>query len=245
MRAAQQTMSVSPLEILEISESSSGDSAPPSLSQLAYRHIRRKIVSTELAPGAVIDESSLRSDLGMGRTPIREALQRLSLEKLVTILPRRGMLVSEIGITDLQRLFEIRYELEGLAARLAAWRRTPDQLERMQAVLTYLPGPDEDVDPERLIAIDEASHRLIYAAANNEFLQDTLAMLYSQSLRLWYFTLAQIGVLVEAVQEHRLIFDAISARDGESACDLIRAHIATFHEEKQRAMLGVDRGGTL
>ncbi len=211
---------------------------PLPLSQQAYEHIRRKIISTELAPGSIIDEVTLQADLDMGRTPIREALQRLSLEKLVTILPRRGMFVTEIGITDLQRLFEIRYELEGMAARLAAQRGTPAQFDRMDAILSHL--PPSAADAELLIAIDEASHHLIYEAADNKFLRDTLTTLYAQSLRLWYFTLSKIGTLQETVAEHQLILDALKARDGDEASRLIRDHVQTFHQKKQAAMLGVD-----
>lgn len=214
---------------------------PLSLSQRAYEHIRRKIISTDLAPGSIIDEIALQADLDMGRTPIREALQRLSLEKLVTILPRRGMFVTEIGITDLQRLFEVRYELEGMAARLAAQRGTQAQFERMEIILNHLPPPDQPADAELLITIDEASHRLIYEAADNKFLRDTLTPLYAQSLRLWYFTLPLIGTLQEAVMEHQHILDALKARDGDEACRLIRDHVQTFHQKKQTAMLGVDR----
>lgn len=213
---------------------------PLSLSQQAYEHIRRKIISTELAPGTIIDEVALQADLDMGRTPIREALQRLALEKLVTILPRRGMFVTEIGITDLQRLFEVRYELEGMAARLAAQRGTQAQFDRMDAILSHLPPSDQPADAELLIAIDEASHHLIYEAADNKFLRDTLIPLYAQSLRLWYFTLSKIGTLQETVAEHKLILDALKARNGDEASRLIRDHVQIFHQKKQAAMLGVD-----
>jgi DNA-binding GntR family transcriptional regulator len=227
-----------PSEILEYANLQNGENAARSLSEQAYRYIRRQIISTQLPPGSVIDEAALKAELGMGRTPIREALQRLSIEKLVTILPRRGMLVTEIGITDLKRLFEVRFELEGLAAQLAAQRGTEEQFGRMEAVLSYLPDPGEEVDPRQLIAIDEASHRLIYEAADNKFLRDSLLTLYGQSLRLWYFTLSQIGALQEAVEEHRLILAALMARDGQQAKSLIQAHVQTFHERKQAAMLG-------
>jgi DNA-binding GntR family transcriptional regulator len=227
------------LSILELTKSLNGD-APRSLSEQAYQHIRRKIISTELAPGSIIDENTLQMELEMGRTPIREALQRLSLEKLVTILPRRGMFVTEIGITDLQRLFEIRHGLEGMAAELAAQRGTQVHFEQMEVVLNHLPEPGDPADAELLIAIDEASHRLIYEAADNKFLRDALIPLYAQSLRLWYFTLPQIGTLQEAVIEHKSILDALKTRDGNEASRLIREHIQTFHQKKQAAMLGVN-----
>ncbi len=111
------------------------DVQPLSLSQKAYELIRRRIVDLELLPGAILDEGRLQSELGVGRTPIREALLRLSMERLVTIVPRRGIFVAEIGITDLQQIFEVRILLEAQAARLAARRGTQAHWERMQQLL--------------------------------------------------------------------------------------------------------------
>jgi DNA-binding GntR family transcriptional regulator len=207
----------------------------------AYLHIRQKIVSLELPPGAVIDEAALQQELNMGRTPIREALQRLSLEKLVNILARRGMFVTEIGITDLQRLFELRLNLESLAVELACQRGTPEQFDEMQVVLDRLPADSADAngeDTSLLIEIDETSHRLIYQAASNKFLEDTLSTLYALSLRLWYFALTDVGSLPEAVAEHRSILNAMRIRDAETASHLIKNHIRTFQDEIQNAMLG-------
>lgn len=212
-------------------------SRPTSLSQQAYQAIKQKIVSLQLAPGDLINESVLREELGLGRTPIREALQRLALEKLVTIVPRRGMFVTEIGITDLQRLFEVRLVLEGLAARLAARRGTEEQWQRMETVLTGLPA-DQVCNNEALIAIDEACHEILYEATDNQFLQDTLTTLYALSLRLWYFSLSQVGDMQEAVLEHRRILKALQNQETEKAARLLEQHIQAFQEEIQAVMLG-------
>jgi DNA-binding GntR family transcriptional regulator len=208
---------------------------PLSLSQRAYEAIKRKIVTLELAPGSVIDETALQEELGLGRTPIREALKRLSLEKLVTILPRRGMFVTEIGIADLTRLYEVRIELEALAARLAARRGRPEHWQRMAAALSQIPTePDHDV----LIAIDEGCHQIMYQAADNAFLADMLNSLYALSLRLWYFALADIGDMHDTVMEHQIILEALQAGDEERAAALLSEHINTFQEEIQSAMVG-------
>lgn len=210
----------------------------PSLSQRAYEQIKYKIVSLELHPGSVIDESSLIEELQLGRTPIREALKRLSLEKLVTIAPRRGMFVTEIGITDLQRLFEIRLVLEGQAARLAAIRGTRHHWREMEAVLNRLPEEARPLSNEELIAMDEACHQIIYRAADNVFLGDTLNMLYALSLRLWYYALARVGDMEAAVLEHRYILQALQQGKADQAAQLLERHIQTFQEEIQAAMLG-------
>lgn len=209
-----------------------------SLKQKAYEAIRHKIVSLELPPGAVIDESALIDELDVGRTPIREALQRLALEKLVVIVPRRGMFVTEIGITDLQRLFEVRLELEELAARLATRRGRAEHWRRMEEVLARLDDESEETDNEVLIAIDGACHEIMYEAADNEFLQDTLSTMYALSLRLWYYSLAKIGRMHSTVSEHRDILAALKAGDQERAGALLKAHITSFQEEIQDVMLG-------
>ncbi len=209
-----------------------------SLSQQAYEQIKHKIVSLELHPGHVIDESHLIAELQLGRTPIREALKRLALEKLVTIAPRRGMFVTEIGITDLQRLFEMRLVLECQAVRLAAVRGTPAHWQQMEVVLNKVPDEERPFSNEELIAIDEACHQILYQATDNIFLGDTLNMLYALSLRLWYYALTQVGDMETTVLEHRHILDALREGNGDQAAQLLEQHIQTFQEEIQAAMLG-------
>ncbi len=208
-----------------------------SLSQQAYEEIKRKIVFLELEPGSVIDEAALQAELNLGRTPIREALRRLEWEQLVTILPRRGMFVSEISIKDLHQIFELRLTMEALATRLAAQRGTTDHWQQMEAVLARH-NWDEATD-QQLIEIDEACHNIIYAAADNQFLQDTLAYHYTLSLRLWYFFLHRISDMRTAVQEHRQIYEALSQRNADEAVRLMEQHLQSFQTEIQSVMLGV------
>lgn len=209
-----------------------------SLSQQAYESIKQKIVSLEMLPGSVIDEGTLQQELGFGRTPVREALKRLALEKLVVILPRRGMFVSEIGIRDLQQLFEMRLPLEMLATRLAAERGSTEQWQRMQSVLDLL--QNTSIDNQSLVTIDKACHEIIYEAAGNTFLSDTLATHYALSLRLWYYFLTQIGDMRDALEDHKLIKEALQAGDGDKAAQLMEQHIRTFQIEIQQEMLGSD-----
>jgi len=210
-----------------------------SLRQQAYERIKQKIVSLELAPGSVIDEAALQAELELGRTPIREALQRLALEKLVVIIARRGMFVAEIGVMDLQRLFEVRVALESMAARLAAQRGTAKHWQRMEAVLAKMPTEIDPDENQTIIAIDQACHEIIYEAIDNEFLRDTLVTMYALSLRLWYFALSKVGDMRGAVLEHMAILEALQAKDGERAAYLIEQHVKTFQDEIQAVMLGV------
>lgn len=223
----------------ELFEDNGGKEKPAvSLSQKAYEMIRRMIVTLELPPGSILDEGDLQTKLGLGRTPIREALLRLSLEKLVTIIPRRGIFVTDIRITDLRQLFEVRMVLEALAARLAAVRGTEDQWHRMESVLSNLPDDDHPAKNQALIRVDELCHQILYEAAENKFLKDTLTMHYALSLRLWYFFLLKIGDMQWAIEQHMLILDALKARDEDEAARLLENHIRAFQEEIQSAILG-------
>lgn len=217
-----------------------GDSGLPAaqpLSAQAYEQIRRKIVSLALPPGATVDEGALQEELGVGRTPIREALQRLSLEKLVTIVPRRGIFVTEIAITDLQRLFEVRIELETLGARLAAERGTPAHWRAMEDALNRVPQAD-DTPNDELIITDEVCHQILYEATDNKFLQDTLVTLYALSLRLWYFALAEVTDVRKALAEHREMLAALRAGDADRAEQVLAEHINNFQQEILAAMVG-------
>jgi DNA-binding GntR family transcriptional regulator len=207
-----------------------------SLSEQAYESIKNKIVSLKLPPGSVINEAGLQEELGFGRTPIREALKRLSLEKLVVIVPRRGMFVSEIGIRDLAQIFEIRLPLESLAARLAAERGTDELWDHMRATLDSL--PETVTNNETLITIDKTCHEIIYEASDNGFLKDVLMTHYALSLRLWYYFLFKIGDMREAILDHNLILDALQAKDGDRAARLMERHIRTFQEEIKLVISG-------
>jgi DNA-binding GntR family transcriptional regulator len=207
------------------------------LSQKAYKKIRRKIISTELPPGAIIDEGALQLELGLGRTPIREALLRLSVEQLVLIVPRRGIFVTEISITDLNQLFEIRLELEALAIRQAVRRGTSIHWRQMEATLAQMPDEDNPNPHEILIAIDEQCHRIIYQAADNKFLQKTLVTLYALSLRLWFFFLAKIGGMQKTVDEHNDILEALRDGDEARAVHLMEEHIHAFQDEMVSAIM--------
>lgn len=209
-----------------------------SLSQRAYEQIRRKIVDLELPPGSILDEGHLQAELNLGRTPIREALLRLSMERLVTIVPRRGIFVAEIGIADLQQIFEVRILLEQTAARLAARRGNKTQWERMEQLLSLVDQGSGD-DPEIGLTIDEGFHQIMYEAANNRLLQDYLTTLYALSRRLWRFmSVSQID-LYSRLEELRPIIVALKEADSDLAGDLVEAHIRSYQEHIQAVFLGV------
>lgn len=200
------------------------------LSDRAYHLIKHKIITLELPPLAAIDEQALMEDLQLGRTPIREALQRLAAEDLVFFAPRRGMFVADISITDLQKIFEARVVLEGFCARLAAQRATPEQLAEMEAVMRELQRV-KDGDSRALMTIDERFHDLLYEAADNEFLADTLRRLHALSFRLWHLMLDRLGNVRKAMEQHVDITRAIEDGDADRAEVLIQKHVSEFQQE--------------
>ena len=205
------------------------------LSEKAYRLIKQKVVTLELPPSAVIDEHVLMQELGLGRTPIREALQRLDSEGLVNIVPRRGTFVNDISVTDLQKIFELRIVLEGFCARLAAQRVTDDQLEKMEGVLEDLEQM-EDGDPRILMSIDKRFHRLLYLAADNEFMTGILNRQYDLSLRLWYLVLSRLTEVRHSIEQHFEVLDALKEGDSSRAEAVIQKHILEFQQSIKSAL---------
>jgi DNA-binding GntR family transcriptional regulator len=205
------------------------------LSDKAYQLIRHKIITLELPPRSAIDEQALMEDLQLGRTPIREALQRLAAEDLVFFAPRRGIFVADVSLTDLQKIFELRIILEGFCARLAAQRVTNDQLAEMQFLiqeLSQLPGGDS----KKLMAIDEQFHELLYQAADNEFLAETLRRLHALSFRIWHLVLDRLGSVKGAMEQHIEIVRALQGRDEEQAEVLLQRHVVEFQQEIKSAL---------
>jgi DNA-binding GntR family transcriptional regulator len=201
----------------------------------AYLLIRDQIVTLKLAPGSVIEEARLRQELGLGRTPIREALQRLAHENLVSFVPHRGTFVSDINLTDLHRLTEVRTEMEGYAARLAADRATANDRGQMQALMAELDTID-GADVHMLMRLDQRIHRLVYQATRNQFLQATLEEIFNLSLRIWFLGLDRGVRIKQAVEEHRKLLDAIVSRDADGAESVMRQHVTGFEHAIRKVL---------
>ncbi|MEP6752340.1 MAG: GntR family transcriptional regulator [Candidatus Dormiibacterota bacterium] len=210
--------------------------AARSQSEAAYLRIRDRIVSLDMAPGSVVHEARLREELEIGRTPIREALQRLALENLVRSIPHRGTFVTDVNITDLARITEVRVLIEAHAARLAAERLSgPDRLA-IQDLLGVLEAGGAS-DPRELMRLDQQVHRQIYRAARNAFLESTLECYLNLSLRLWYLVVDQEVRLREAVAEHVELLRAVLAGEGSRAEDSMRRHVVGFEREIRRVLV--------
>jgi DNA-binding GntR family transcriptional regulator len=204
-----------------------------SLADRAYVAIRDLIVSLRLPPGDLIDERRLVESLGIGRTPVREALRRLAQEQLVEVFPRRGMFVTGVDVRDLSRISEVRAVLEPEAARLAAERATDEERDELADL------GDEIRRGADLMGLDERIHRAVYAAAHNDLLEKTLGEYYVLALRIWMIALDRAQDLEEAVEAHRDLIEAIVVGNGDAAAGIMRAHVENFAEGMRKVLVSV------
>ncbi len=204
------------------------------IAERAYLELRDRIVTLRLAPGTVLREDALMADLGIGRTPLREAVKRLALENLVAVQPRRGTFVTEVDAADIMHITEVRAELEGYAAELAARRMDKAARAEARALLEELERPGsrlEDEDQDALIRVDQRIHRLTWEASRNPFLLETLERYFSLSLRIWYLVLDRVPGLGHAVHDQVDLLEALLERDGPRARGVAREHVLAFQRE--------------
>jgi DNA-binding GntR family transcriptional regulator len=201
------------------------------LADRAYAELRDRIVTLVIPPGAPINEDALGRELQMGRTPVREAIKRLALENLVTVFPRRGTFASEINITDLAQISEVRVLLEGHAAARAAERLTPALREELAALIATIDAREGVGDPDTLMRLDAEIHRFIYRCAGNAYLQETLERYLNLSLRIWYLVLDRLPHLFDRVHEHRHLLEEIAAGHSKQARQIAAEHVGVFESE--------------
>ncbi len=201
------------------------------LADRAYSELRDRIVTLQIPPGSPIDEDRVGAELGMGRTPVREAIKRLALENLVTVFPRRGTFASEINITDLADVCDVRVQLEGHAAFRAAQRLTAEQRDELQALLRELHEVTAGADLQTLMALDARIHRFIHRAAGNPYMEETLGRYFNLSLRIWYLALDRLPDLGARIQDHEGLLRAILEGNAEVAREAVAEHVQTFAQE--------------
>ncbi|MFF3330681.1 GntR family transcriptional regulator [Streptomyces sp. NPDC002888] len=200
-----------------------------SLAERAYRAIRDRLVMLEIRPGAPINEDQLGQSLGVGRTPVREALKRLQYERLVTTYPRRGTFATEVNITDLAHISEVRLELEPLAAAQAARRATGTDRTTLTALRRQLESADSGRhDATDLMHLDLQVHRAIYAATHNPYLEDTLVRHDNLATRIWCLFVDRLSDMAGHVEEHGPLIEEIVAGDPGKAAQLARTHVEGF-----------------
>lgn len=210
-----------------------------SLTEKAYADLEEMIVTLRIPPGAAVSEASLGAQLGIGRTPIREALQRLARERLVVILPQRGIVVSEINVKSQLKLLEVRRELERLMAKNASRRASDEDRQRFQEIAEELELAARTNDETTFMRLDREFNLLSTASARNEFLSSAMAQMHALSRRFWYIHFKQVGDMPLAAQLHANIARAIAARD-ETAAAKASDELLNYLEDFARATLNAD-----
>jgi DNA-binding GntR family transcriptional regulator len=198
-----------------------------SMAERAYLELRDRIVSLRIPPGALVREEEVMEDLGMSRTPIREALLRLAQEKLVVVIPRRGSFVTEVQIGDVGRVYEFRRELEVVAAGWAAERRTEADFPAIDELLAELREqnavPIAEVDARSQITIDQRAHNFVYRLCENSLMEDVLGSYYFLAARIWFLASGRVTMEQPFIGLVELL-EAIKKGDAKAARRHAREH---------------------
>ncbi|GAB4393748.1 MAG: GntR family transcriptional regulator [Kiloniellaceae bacterium] len=199
-----------------------------SLADRAYDALLAAIAEGRLRPGQRVREIAFAEQLGISRTPIREALQRLARDGLITLDARNGARITELSLEAIQELYDLREILEGSAARFAALSAKANDLQRLKAILAK--EAEHGNDPAALAKLNKLFHRTLCEAANNRYLMSAVSDFSTTLLLLGPTTLAAGGRAGESQAEHRAIVEAVAAGDADKAETLMRAHIRRARE---------------
>jgi len=213
--------------------------ASGSLTERAYRALEEQIVTLKILPGTVVSEALLGQRLGIGRTPIREALWRLARERLVTIFPHRGIIVSEIDIKLQLRLLELRRVVERLVASRAAKRASEAERRRLDEIAAGMEAAAAANDDVAFMRLDREFNELTLAAARNEFATSAMSLVQGLSRRFWYLHYKEAADMPLAARLHADVARAIAHGDRDAAgraSDALIDYIESF----ARATIGID-----
>jgi DNA-binding GntR family transcriptional regulator len=197
----------------------------------AYLRLRDLIVTLQIPPGSTIHEGQLGRQLGVGRTPVREALQRLAHDGMLHIYPRRAMVVAKLGLSEIRQLFEVRLALEPTAAGLAADRRPESDLERLRSLAEEASSGRANGDAVAFLRADQAFHRAVAQSAQNALLFSYIDHVQQLNLWLWNVYFANQGVHRSDLFAHEPIISALTTRDRERSENMMRDHILKSKEQ--------------
>ena len=187
-----------------------------SLADLAYEAVEAEIVSLRLEPGAVISEAALAESVGIGRTPTREALQRLAAGRLIHVLPRRGMIVAELDLVDFLALLETRRALDRLIVQGAARRATTEERDELRRIARDMEDASESGDVRAFMRADREADQVLEQAARNPYAARAVAPLHTHCRRFW-MRYRETGDVARSAMLHGLMLEAVTAGDEEAA----------------------------
>lgn len=209
----------------------------PSLRDQAYEAIKKRIVSCELRPSEAVTVADLAEQMQMGRTPVFQAIDRLMVDGLVEVMPRKGVVVSPVSMDSLFEIIEMRLLNEAQAASWAAQKATPQEIAQLDANIAATWEAARAHDVERMIDCDRDFHRLLSGIAGNGILAEFLGNLHDRSLRFWFLSLRAPDHNLRVCEQHSAIVDGIRAHDPAAAEKAMRDHISAFHQNLTRQTL--------
>ena len=203
------------------------------LREIVSDALRQAIRDGILPPGERLMEIPLAEELGVSRTPIREAIRILEQEGLIVMIPRRGTYVADMSLKDVTEVFELHSILEELAAELAAERITNEEIEALEQHLVEIGNYMNENNLDKVVQADILFHEILYKASRNDRLVEMINNLREQTLRFRTLSMSQTGRLAKTWDEHRQLVEAISDRDVERARQIARIHM----EESEKTLL--------
>ncbi|AHM57092.1 transcriptional regulator, GntR family [Peptoclostridium acidaminophilum DSM 3953] len=200
------------------------------LRDIVFEHLREAILIGKLEPSTRLMEVQLADELGVSRTPVREAIRKLELEGLVEMIPRKGAYVADVSVKDVEEVLEIRTGLEGFASMLAAQRMMKEDLGELKRILEIFKKAYEENNPEKMVESDIAFHEVIFKATTNKKLMQMNNSLREQIYRFRRMYIVEYHKSENLIKEHEDIIEAIEKRDGELAMHKAMKHIKLQQE---------------
>jgi DNA-binding GntR family transcriptional regulator len=208
------------------------------LREAACEEIKRRIIRLDYRPGQYVNAAQVSADLGIGATPVNQALNRLMHEGMVEIIPRKGAIVRPVSLEEILQLIDVRLVNECHCARLAAERASDGELDDLEGVLDRAEKLVAARDVEGLMLLDREFHMRLGRAARNPVLGELLVGLHERSLRFWFISLSDEEHLAAVQQEHRAVAARLRARDPEGAAAAVRSHIESFRATISKSARG-------
>lgn len=209
-------------------------STPQSLRDLAYEAIKFRIITCAFKPGEYLNESRVSAILGLGRTPVHQAIDRLMLEGMVEVIPRKGVIVKPVSLDEVMQIIEARLIVEPQGVRLAAERADETDIGALGDILGRALQWTAVRNVEQMMLLDREFHLVLARAARNDVFGEILRKLHERSLRFWFISLADAGHHGAVQEEHQAILGAIRDRSPDAAEAAMRHHIESFRKNVAR-----------
>lgn len=207
-----------------------------SLRDVAYDEIKHRIITCAFKPGEYLNEAGVSAALGLGRTPVRNAIDRLMIDGLVEVIPRKGVIVKAVSLDEVAQIIETRLTVEAQGVRLAVERANETLIARLIDILGRAQQWVAARNIEQMMLLDREFHQTLASATRNDVLAEILSKLHDRALRFWFISLTDAGHHEQVQREHRLIVDAARAHDPDAAEAAMRNHIESFHRNISRQL---------